>query len=181
MKFRVSFHITHSSSHWSNEAIVIYYLKKLIFLRFEKRKGLKLEKNAKTLLIFDVFKGQTTSVVNELLQKNDVVVIYVPKTTQTYFYLLIFWLIRVSNAIFLANIKIGTETKVLEQLNRGVDAHDVKGDMRLSTIRSLHAKWIVDMLKFMKESKDLQKISKRSQNLQLLLIFVRIHFSKLNW
>ena len=86
---------------------------------------------------------------------------------QTYLYLLIFRLIRVSNAIFLANIKIGTETKVLEQLNRGVDAHDVKADMRLSTIRSLHAKWIVDMLKFMKESKDLQKISKRSQNLQL--------------
>lgn len=103
------------------------------------------------------------------------------KTIQTYFYLLIFRLIRVSNAIFLANIKIGTETKVLEQLNRGVDAHDVKGDMRLSTIRSLHAKWIVDMLKFMKESKDLQKISKRSQNLQLWLIFVRIYFSKLNW
>ena len=103
------------------------------------------------------------------------------KTIQTYFYLLIFRLIRVSNAIFLENIKIGTETKVLEQLNRGVDAHDFNGDIRLSAIRSLHAKWIVDMLKFMKESKDLQKISKRSQNLQLLLIFVRIHFSKLNW
>ena len=100
---------------------------------------------------------------------------------QTYLYLLIFRLIRVSNAIFLANIKIGTETKVLEQLNRGVDAHDVKEDNRLSTIRSLHAKWIVDMLKFMKESKDLQKISKRSQNLQLWLIFVKIQFSKLNW
>ena len=100
---------------------------------------------------------------------------------QTYLYLLIFRLIRVSNAIFLANIKIGTETKVLEQLNRGVDAHDVKEDNRLSTIRSLHAKWIVDMLKFMKELKDLQKISKRSQNLQLWLIFVRIQFSKLNW
>ena len=100
---------------------------------------------------------------------------------QMYLYLLIFRLIRVSNAIFLANIKIGTETKVLEQLNRGVDAHDVKEDNRLSTIRSLHAKWIVDMLKFMKESKDLQKISKRSQNLQLWLIFVRIQFSKLNW
>lgn len=103
------------------------------------------------------------------------------KTMQTYLYLLIFRLIRVSNAIFLANIKIGTETKVLEQLNRGVDAHDVKEDNRLSTIRSLHAKWIVDMLKFMKESKYLQKISKRSQNLQLWLIFVRIQFSKLNW
>ena len=100
---------------------------------------------------------------------------------QTYLYLLIFRLIRVSNAIFLANIKIGTETKVLEQLNRGADAHDVKEDNRLSTIRSLHAKWIVDMLKFMKELKDLQKISKRSQNLQLWLIFVRIQFSKLNW
>lgn len=103
--------------------------------------------------------------VNELLQKNDV--IYVPKNHANVSLPLDISLIRVSNAIFLANIKIGTETKVLEQLNRGVDAHDVKEDNRLSTIRSLHAKWIVDMLKFMKESKDLQKISKRSQNLQL--------------
>ena len=82
--------------------------------------------------------------VNQLLQKNDIVVIHVPnKTTiQTYFNLLIFWQIRVPKAIFLANIKIGTQ-EVVEQFNIGVNAHDVKVDIRLSTIKPLQAKWVV--------------------------------------
>ena len=69
VKFPESFHITHSSNHWSNEPIVIEYLKKIIFPHLEKkRKDLNLADNAKALLIFDVFKGQTTSDVNELLR-----------------------------------------------------------------------------------------------------------------
>ena len=36
VKFPESFHITHSSNHWSNEAIVIEYLKKIIFPYIEK-------------------------------------------------------------------------------------------------------------------------------------------------
>ena len=39
---------------------------------------LNLADNAKALLIFDVFKGQTTSAVNELLVKNNMIVIRVP-------------------------------------------------------------------------------------------------------
>ena len=58
---------------------------------------------------------------------------------------MIFLLIRLPNAIFLS----------VEQLNRGVNAHDVKdAHIRLSIIKSLHSKWILDMFKFMKESKD---------------------------
>ena len=44
---------------------------------------------------------------------------------------------------------------MLEQLNRGINAHDIKTGIRLSTIKPLHVKWIVDVFKFMKESKDL--------------------------
>ena len=48
-----------------------------------------------------------------------------------------FQLIRDPNAIFLASIKIGMQKKCL------------------STIKPLHPKWVVDMFKFMTESKDL--------------------------
>ena len=41
--------------------------------------------NAKTLLIFDVFKGQTTSALNKLLQKNDIIVIHVPNSLSNLF------------------------------------------------------------------------------------------------
>ena len=69
-KFPGSFYITHSSNYWSNEPILIDYLIKIIFPYLEKkRKDLKLEKYAKVFLIFNLFKGQTTSAVNELLQK----------------------------------------------------------------------------------------------------------------
>ena len=52
--------------------------------------------------------------------------------------------------------------KVLEQFDRGVSVHDVKVDIRSSTINPLHTKWILDMFKFMMEPKDL--IISRSRN-----------------
>ena len=79
LKFHDSSHITHTSNHWSNEPIVIDYLSNIIFPYLEKkRKDLKLEKNPKALPTFHVFKGQPRSTVNELIRKNDIVVIHVP-------------------------------------------------------------------------------------------------------
>ena len=70
LKFPESFHITHSQNHWSNEDIVMENLKKIIFPYIKsKRQDLKQPENAKTLLIFDVFEGQTTSAVNDLLKR----------------------------------------------------------------------------------------------------------------
>ena len=61
------------------EAIVTNYFNKIIFPYLEKKcKDLKLEKNAKGLLILDVFMGQTKNAANELLQKNDIAVIHLP-------------------------------------------------------------------------------------------------------
>ena len=40
-------------------------------------------------------------------------------------------------------------------MNRGINAHDVKTGTCLSTIKPIQVKWIVDVFKFMKESKDL--------------------------
>ena len=58
VKFPESFRITHSQNHWSNEDIVMEYLKKIIFPYIKsKRQALKLPENAKALLIFDVFEG----------------------------------------------------------------------------------------------------------------------------
>ena len=62
------------------------YLKKIILPYIKsRRQALKQPENAKAFLIFDAFKGQTTSAVNDLLKKNDVIVIHVPKITQICF------------------------------------------------------------------------------------------------
>ena len=62
VKFPESLHITHSHNHWSNEDIVMEYLKRISFpYILSKRQALKLPENAKALLIFDVLKGQTSA------------------------------------------------------------------------------------------------------------------------
>ena len=116
---------------------------------------MKLKKNAKLLLIFNIFKGQSASAVNQLLQRNDIVVIHVP-SNHTNLFQPPDVLVNKSAKYYLSSKHQDwySET-VLEQLNRGANAYDVKVDIHLSTIKPLHAKWIVNMFKFMKESKDL--------------------------
>ena len=68
VEFPKGFDITHSPNHWANKEIVMSLLKKIVFpFVNKKREILSLSKDAKALLIFDVFKGQTTPAVNDLL------------------------------------------------------------------------------------------------------------------
>ena len=55
-------------------------LLKKIVLPFvnKKRESLRLSKDAKALLIFDVFKGQAAPAVNDLLNDNNCIVQHVP-------------------------------------------------------------------------------------------------------
>ena len=79
-------YISHSQNYWSNEDVVMEYLKKIIFPYIKSKcQALKLPKNAKALLIFDVFKGQTTSAVNDFLKNNDIIVITSQTITQICF------------------------------------------------------------------------------------------------
>ena len=45
--------------------------------------------------------------------------------------------------------------RVLQQLNRGVAAHDVKVDVKLSIMKPPHAKWINEIYHHLKRSKQM--------------------------
>ena len=93
--------------------------------------------------------------MNGLHQENNIIIIHVPNNHTNLF--------RPFDISFNKSAKCYLSTKyqdwyaekVLEQLNRGINAHDVKTGIRLSTIKPLQVKWIVDVFKFMKESNDL--------------------------
>ena len=141
VRFPESFHITHSSNHWSNESLVIEYLNKIIFpFLANKRNQLNLPYDAKALLIFDVFKGQTTKTVNELLQKNNCIVIRVPSNHTNSFPPLNISVNKSAKSYITGRYQDWYAEKVFEQLNRGVQAHDVTVDFRLSTIKPIHAR-----------------------------------------
>ena len=155
-KFPDSFHITHSSNHWSNEPIVIEYLKKIIFPYLKKkRESLKLKSDAKALLIFDVFKGQTTSAVNDLLKKNNIIFIHVPNNHTNLFQPLNISVNKSAKAFIVGKYQDWYAEKVQEQLLKGVNPHDIKVDVKLSTVKPLHAKWIIAMYNHLRNSKDI--------------------------
>ena len=104
-------------------------------------------------MIFDVFKGQTTSAVNELLRKNNIIVIHVPNNHTNLFQPLDISVNKSAKCYLAEKYQNWYAEKVLQQLNRGVVAHDVKVDVRLSTMKPLHARWIIDMYKHLKDSK----------------------------
>ena len=93
--------------------------------------------------------------MNGLHQENNIIIIHVPNNHTNLF--------RPFDISFNKSAKCYLSTKyqdwyaekVLEQLNRGINAHDVKTGIRLNTIKPLQVKWIVDVFKFMKESNDL--------------------------
>ena len=77
-EFPKGFDITHSPNHWANKEIVMSLLKKIVLpFVHKKRESLSLSKDAKSLLIFDVFKAQTTLAINDLLKDNNCIVQHV--------------------------------------------------------------------------------------------------------
>ena len=128
VKFPGSSHIIHSQNHWSNEDISMEGLNKIIFLYIKsKRQALKLPENSKALLIFDVFKGLTTSAVNDLLKKNYIIAIHVPNNHTNLFQPLDISVNKSIKCLIAEKYQDWHAEKVLQQLNRGVAAHDVKG------------------------------------------------------
>ena len=72
-------HVTCITNHWSNEEKTIEYIQLVLmpYIR-DKRKELSLPDNFPALILFDVFKGQTTRATYQLLENNGVCVVNIP-------------------------------------------------------------------------------------------------------
>ena len=137
---------------------------KTLYQSLFRHQALKLPENAKALLIFDVFKGQTTSPVNDLLKKGDIA-IHVPNNHTNLFQPLDISVNKSAKCFIADKYQDWYAKKVLQQLNRGVAAHDVKVDVKLSIMKPLHAKWIIEMYHYLKRSKQIVISGFRKANL----------------
>ena len=78
------------------------------------------------LLIFDVLNGQTTSAVNESLRKNNIIVIHIPNNHTNLLKHLDISVNKSAKCCLSGKYLDWYVEKVLQQLNRGVEAHNVK-------------------------------------------------------
>ena len=79
VKFPEGWDLTFTSNHWANETTMKAYIEKIIvpFVN-SKRKQLKLNTDHRALAIVDKFKGQCTPLIVEILDSNNIDVVYVP-------------------------------------------------------------------------------------------------------
>ena len=69
VEFPNGFNVTYTANHWSKESKAIQYLQMVLFPYVEKRKvELKLPEDQKSMLIFDVLKGQITDKVTKFIE-----------------------------------------------------------------------------------------------------------------
>ena len=78
--------VVFTPNHWSNEEKSKQLLDNVIFPYLKKKKhDLGLPGDQKSLLIYDVFTGQTTENIKEYIEENDSVIVYVPNNMTHYF------------------------------------------------------------------------------------------------
>ena len=153
--------IWHSETHWSNEATVQRYVGKILSPWIEKCKlELNLPAKQRALVILDVYKAHSTPAVHRVMEEHDIEAIFVPNN----------WTAELQPLDVSVNAQFKTELKeqftkwyvdrVCEaikanpgDMRAAVDA--VKPDMRLSTMKPLHASWLVNSFTAMKKNGDL--------------------------
>ena len=151
--------VWHSENHWSNTSTMEHFADYVIFPYIEaKKKELGLGEEQHALCIFDVFAAHRTDEFLEKLHNQGISTIFVPASCTPYLQP------RDSegsiNDEYKKAIKnLFTEwysTKVTDVLDAGEDINkDLKVDLRMSALKPLHAKWLVEAFNQLKDRYDI--------------------------
>ena len=148
VKFPSEFHVTANPKHYSNEKESLEMMEQIVFPYVKKeREGLGLSNLQPALLIMDVFKGQMTDAVRELLKENKILIEKVPANL-TY----LFQLLDVQggpNGYVKKMMKKKFTRWYADQVDRALEAYTILENidisLKLSIMKPLHAKWIIEV------------------------------------
>lgn len=148
-KFPEDFSLSVNRKHFSNTTESIKLLNEVIVPYVKKERELKgLDKRQKALVIMDVFTGQMTSEVKEVLEKNDILVTNVP-ANMTRFYQPLDLTVNGSAKRFIAKkFHNWYSQQISDELESGKSLEEIEIKLRLSTLKPLHAGWIMDFYNY---------------------------------
>lgn len=143
VNFPKNWHLTYTSNHWSNEATTIEYVNFIILPYITStRKELGLQPTHPAVVLFDVFKGQCTDPVLKLLEENNIFYVMIPPNCTDRLQPLDLSINKPAKDFMKRKFQEWYASVVLKQLEDSVDA---SVDLRLTIMKPLMAKWIIDM------------------------------------
>ena len=143
-----SFLVPINKKHYSNEKESLKMLEHIIIPYVKKeRQNLSLDPQYPALLIMDVFKGRMREQVKDLLNENNIKLQKVPANL-TY----LFQPLDIQGGpnghakrFMKKKFTLWYADQVKSELDRGKKIEEIEISMKLSILKPLHAKWLIDL------------------------------------
>ena len=141
--FPKCFDVTFTPNHWSNYEKCVSLFKKIIFPYLKSKKEFGYPKEQYSLIVMDTFKGQDNADIKRFCLKNDCELVIVPYNLTNKFQPLDIFVNQKAKKFVSHKFNTWYADRVSEHLRRGAASGDVKVSMKLSDLKPLHARWIV--------------------------------------
>ena len=153
--FPKKFHVTQTTNHWADENTSIDMLQKILIPYAEaKRKELGVS-DKPWPLICDVFKGQWTDALKDVVKESNGKMVPVPNNWTNYFQPLDLTVNKNSKDFLRQEAQSWYSQEIVKQMEAGKRPDEIKFDVRISVVKPLHAKWIVKYCDYARNNTDL--------------------------
>ena len=153
--FPANFDVTYTPNHWSNLEKCEDLFKIIIFpFLSAKKKELGYPEEQWSLIIMDTFKGQDNDEMKRLCAKNNCELVIVPHNLTNKFQPLDISINQSAKKFISHKFNTWYADRVSKQLSNGVSPGDVKVSLKLSDLKPLHARWIVETYNHLKLQND---------------------------
>ena len=148
--FPKGFCLTQNPKHYSNEEETLKLIDSIINPYLVKtRQQLKLPPTQKAILIWDVFRGQTTERVLSKLASLNIEIVSVPANMTHFFQPLDLTVNGQAKKFCKEKFTTWYSQEVQRQLDSGTSFEDIEVDLRMSVIKPLHAGWLVALYDYL--------------------------------
>ena len=156
VEFIKEFDMTFTLNHWSNEKKSKQLLDNVIFPYLKKKEhDLGLPGDQKSLLIYDVFTGQTTENMKEYIEENDCVIVYVPNNMTHYFQPLDLTVNAVAKHFLKDKFELWYANEVKKQLDVLNEVYEIDISLKLSILKPIHGRWLLGLYDHLQNNKEI--------------------------
>ena len=146
VEFPNGFSLSANINHYSNSEESIKVIKEIVIPYVEKsRKNLNLATNFPALLIMDVFRGQMTTAVLNLLKANNILLVKVPNNMTHIFQPLDLTVNSWAKDFMREKFATWYAGKIKENLDKGEQLENIDIKTPLSVMKPLHATWLIEL------------------------------------
>ena len=138
--FLDGFSLSANKTHYSNEEEALELIDEIILPHVQKEQAKLRCGNQKALLIFDVFRGQTTDKIFKVLKDNHILVTKVPANLTHQFQPLDLTVNKMARDYRKQKFSDWFTCQINTGLENGQELDDIEIDYRLSVLKSLHVK-----------------------------------------